>query len=117
MRTTSKLAAAGLSIGLMLQVGMASATDDMKKGTMGKESSGTMKKDDLAGDCAAKGAMGKDAMAGHDGMKKDSAARAGTGKDSMKMTANDKDCMQGGMHQDGKDAMNGDAMGKDAAKK
>jgi pentapeptide MXKDX repeat protein len=116
MHTTSKLAVAALSIGLALQVGMASAMDDMKKDTMGKESAGAMKKDAMAGDCAGKAGMGKDAMAGHDGMKKDSAGHDATAKDAMKMAANDKDCVDGGMHKDGKDAMKGDAMVKDAMK-
>src|SRR6476469_4616413 len=80
MRTRSKLAAAALSIGLALQVGMAGAMDDMKKDTMGKESAGAMKKDAMAGDCAGKDAMGKDAMSG-DAMKKEPAGHGGTGKD------------------------------------
>jgi len=119
MRSTSRLAAAVLSVGLIMQFGMAAGMDDMKKDTMGKDGKATMKKEAMAGDCPDQGAMGKDTMAS-DGMKKDAMA----GKDAMKKGASGKDCMPGAMKKDGmgkdamgKDAMGHDTMGKDATKK
>jgi hypothetical protein len=117
MRNTSRLAAAVLSVGLMMQFGMASAMDDMKKDSMGKDAH-SMKKDAMAGDCADAGAAndkmasGQMAMA-NGGMKKDAMAADGMARDTMKKGASGKDCVPGAMK---KDAMK-DGMGHDAMKK
>lgn len=118
MRTRSKLAAAALSIGLALQVGMAGAMDDMKKDTMGKDTakSGMTKKDAMASDCP-------DGTAGmpRDAMKQDSMAHGAMAGDAMKKSA--KDCADAAaMKKGGQVVMKGasakqDAMGKDAMKK
>jgi pentapeptide MXKDX repeat protein len=118
MSSTSRLAAAILSVGLIMQFGMAAATDDMKKDTMGKDGH-AMQKDAMAGDCPDQAAMGKDKtamandkMAG-DGMKKDAMGHdAMAAKDTMKKGATGKDCTPGAMKKDGKDAMGHDAMKK-----
>jgi len=117
MRCKAKLAAMALSAALMFHVGVASAADDMKKDTMGKDAakSGMMKKDAMAGDCPDGSAgMPKDAM------KQDSMAHGAMAGDTMKKSA--KDCTDGAMKTRGQDAMKGgaaksDAMGKDAMKK
>lgn len=114
MSSTSRLAAAILSVGLIMQFGMASAMDEMKKDTMGKDAH-AMKKGAMAADCPDQGTMGKEAMA-HEGMKKDSMGHdAMAAKDTMKKGAADKDCMPGAMKKDGmgKDGMGKDGMGKD----
>jgi pentapeptide MXKDX repeat protein len=117
MRCKSKLAAMALSATLVIHVGIASAADDMKKDTMGKDAakSGMMKKDAMASDCPdGSAAMPKDAM------KQDSMAQSAMAGDAMKKSA--KDCTDAAMKKSGQDAMKGgapkqDAMGKDAMKK
>jgi len=102
MRCKSKLAAMALSATLMIHVGVASAADDMKKDTMGKDAakSGMMKKDAMASDCPDGSAgMPKDAM------KQDSMAHGAMAGDAMKKSA--KDCTDAAM----KKAPPGDADG------
>jgi len=109
-RIMTKIAAAMLSICLMMAGGSASAQDAMKKNdTMMKDSMAKdgMKKDGMAKDCMSKDAMAKD------GMKKDAMGKDSMKKDAMAHNTMDKDCTDAMA----KDGMKKDAMSKDAMKK